>query len=101
MTEIRSAQQIWKAALGELQIQVNAPNYRTWLANTAGLSYQDGQFAVAVPNTFVAEYLEKNQRSLIERVLTGLTRHEVRVQFRIDSYQQYPARSIREKNIPA
>ena len=52
-----SAQQIWETALGELQIQVNKANYRTWLKKTVGLSYQDNHFVVVVPNTFVAEYL--------------------------------------------
>jgi chromosomal replication initiator protein len=58
---------------------------------------------VGVPNTFVAEYLEKNQRSLIEKVLTGLARQEVQVQFKINSYHQNPAirATGREKNVPA
>ncbi|MFC1928416.1 chromosomal replication initiator protein DnaA [Chloroflexota bacterium] len=83
--EARSAEQVWEAALGELQIQVNKPNYRTWLEKTVGLGYQDGQFFIGVPNTFVAEYLDRNQRSLIEKVLTGLTHHEVQVQFQVNT----------------
>lgn len=99
MIEARSAQQIWEAALGELQIQVNKPNYQTWLGKTVGLSYQDGQFVVGVPNTFIAEYLDKNERSLIEKVLTGLTHHEVKAQFQVDGNQQNPSpsNSRREK----
>jgi len=85
--EARSAQQIWEAALGELQIQVNKPNYRTWLEKTVGLSYQDNQFTIGVPNTFVAEYLDKNQRSLIEKTLIGLTRRDVAVLFSVDGKQ--------------
>ncbi len=61
--ELGPAQQIWEAALSELKIQVNKPNYRTWLEKTTGLSYRDNQFAIGVPNTFVAEYLDRNQRS--------------------------------------
>ncbi|UCH42519.1 MAG: chromosomal replication initiator protein DnaA [Dehalococcoidales bacterium] len=86
--EDRSPQQIWQAALGELQIQVNRANYQTWLSKTQGLSYQDEQFVIGVPNTFIAEYLDTNQRSLIEKVLTGITRQEVEVQFRIHESQQ-------------
>ena len=101
--EATSAQQIWESALGELQIQVNKPNYHTWLEKTAGLSYQDEQFVIGVPNTFVAEYLDKNQRSLIEKVLTGLTHHEVQVQFRVDGNPQNSPSSYgsREKTTPA
>ena len=73
-----SAQEIWEAALGELQIQVNKANYRTWLDKTAGLAYQDGHFVVGVPNTFVAEYLNRNLCSLIEKTLTGVTKHDTK-----------------------
>jgi chromosomal replication initiator protein len=82
--EARSAQEIWETALGELQIQVNKANYRTWLAKTAGLSYQGNLFVVGVPNTFVAEYLDKNQRSLIKKTLIGLTHRDIKVVFSVD-----------------
>jgi len=80
----RTPQEIWEAALGELQIQVSKPNYRTWFGKTVGLSYEDNQFVVGVPNTFVAEYLGKNQRSLIKKALIGLTSSGVQVVFRVN-----------------
>jgi len=83
--EARSAQQIWETALGELQLQVTRPNYRTWLEKTTGLSYDDSSLVVGVPNTFVAEYLARNQRSLIEKTLIGLTHPGVEVQFQVNS----------------
>jgi len=86
--EAGSAQQIWETALGELQIQVNKPNYRTWLEKTVGLSYQDNQFVVGVPNTFAAEYLDKNQRSLIKKTLIGLTGRDIKVLFQVDARHQ-------------
>jgi len=86
-----SAQEIWEAALGELQIQVTKSYYRTWLEKTSGLSYEDNQFVVGVPNAFVAEYLDKNQRSLIEKTLIGLTRPDVKVLFRVSSARQTTA----------
>jgi len=86
--EARSAQKIWETALGELQIQVNKANYRTWLEKTVGLSYQGDQFVVGVPNTFVAEYLDKNQRSLIKKTLIGLTRRGIKVVFSVDGKEQ-------------
>jgi chromosomal replication initiator protein len=68
-TRTRTPQETWETALGELQLQVSKPNYRTWLSKTIGISYQDRKFVIGVPNTFAAEYLEKNQRSLIEKAL--------------------------------
>jgi chromosomal replication initiator protein len=81
----RTAQEIWDTALGELQLQVSKANYRTWLEKTKGLSYQDNQLTLGVPNTFVAEYLDKNLRSLIEKTLIGITQSEVKVSFILDN----------------
>ncbi|MFC1906490.1 chromosomal replication initiator protein DnaA [Chloroflexota bacterium] len=83
--KVKTSQELWEAALGELQMQVSKANYRTWLEKTFGLAFQDGQFVVGVPNTFVAEYLDKNQRSLIEKTLSNITHRDTTVQFRVDS----------------
>ncbi len=83
-----SAQRIWETALGELQIQVSKHNYQTWLEKTFGLSYQDDQFVIGVPNSFVAEYLDKNQHSLIEKTLIGLTHRDTRVLFKVEAQNQ-------------
>ncbi len=83
--ESESAHGIWDAALGELQIQVSKPNYRTWLEKTVGWSYQNNEFVISVPSTFVAEYLDKNQRSLIEKTLIDLTSSpDIKVTFQVD-----------------
>ena len=82
--EYNSAHQIWDAVLGELQIQVSKSNYRTWLEKTTGLEYHDNQFVVGVPNIFVAEYLDKNQRSLIEKTLIGVIHQDIAVSFQVN-----------------
>ncbi len=94
----RPAQHIWETALGELQIEVNKSNFRTWLKGTTGLSFIDGEFIVGVPNTFVAEYLEKNLYSLIEKVLTGLTQSKVKVNFCVGEREEKPLKQ--QKNLP-
>lgn len=81
--KLRSAQEIWETALGQLQVEVNKANFATWFKKTTGIDFRDGRFEIGVPNTFIAEYLEKNQRSLIERVLTGILRDNVRLEFRV------------------
>lgn len=86
--EIRSAQEIWETALGELQLQVNKSNYKTWLEKTKGLSFHDNQFVIGVPSIFVAEYLDKNQSSLIEKTLANLTHCKIKSFFRVESKYQ-------------
>jgi chromosomal replication initiator protein len=58
------------------------------------LSYHEKQFVIGVPNTFAAEYLEKNQRSLIEKSLIGLTCPDVRVVFQVNGKYLYPKERI-------
>ena len=94
----RPAPEIWEAALGQLQLEVSKPNFRTWLSKTVGLECQDKHFVVGVPNTFVAEYLEKNQRSLIEKALTGILRDDVKVEFRVAASAEKPGLS--RTNLP-
>ena len=86
--KVRSAQEIWETALGELELQISKSNYRTWLEKTVGVSYQDGGFVIGVPNTFVSEYLDKNQRSLIEKTLIGLLQKPVTLIFTVNNGQQ-------------
>jgi chromosomal replication initiator protein len=84
LSRARMPAEIWETALGELQVQVSQANFRTWFSKTSGLSYNDGRFVVGVPNTFAAEYLEKNQRSLIEKALGCLTTPGVQVAFQVN-----------------
>ncbi|OGO24477.1 MAG: chromosomal replication initiation protein DnaA [Chloroflexi bacterium RBG_16_50_9] len=86
----RTPRDIWETVLGELQIQVSKPNYRTWFSKTAGLNYEDNRFVIGVPNTFVAEYLEKNQRSLIEKALIGFTSPGVQIIFQVNGKPHPP-----------
>ncbi len=98
----KTAQAIWEAALGEIQVQVSKPNFRTWFEKTVGVSYQENQFVVGVPNTFVAEYLDQNQRSLIEKALIGLTFPDVKVLFQVNGKHPQPEGSPNiELGIPA
>ena len=80
----KPARQIWEAALGELQVQVSKHNFQTWFQKTVGLSFEDDQFTVGVPNTFVAEYLNRNQFSLIEKTLIGITKQNIQVNFQVN-----------------
>lgn len=77
----KEAHKIWKAVLGKLQLQVSKSNYRTWLKGTEGLGYKGDCFIVGVPSSFVAEYLDQNQSSLIEKTIIGITKHKIEVYF--------------------
>lgn len=77
----KQAEEIWEEALSQLKMHVSRGNYTTWLENTVGLSYREGQFFIGVPSADVAEHLNKSQYSLIERVVVGLTQPDTKIYF--------------------
>lgn len=93
---MRTAQEVWERALGELQIEVSKPNYTTWLKNSRGMSYEDDVFVVGVPNTFVAEWLSKRFHSLIKKTLANVIGEDVQVQFAVYTQYQVAATCLRQ-----
>ncbi len=57
-TTANQPKELWEAVLGDLQMHVTRPNFETWLKNTVGIAFRDGEFVVGAPNAFVAEMLE-------------------------------------------
>lgn len=94
-----SADSIWQAALGAIELEVNRPNFRTWFQGTRGISFHDGRFTVGVPNAFVGEYLARNQRSLIEKTLITLAGQPVQVEFQLSSGEGVLSSPDKEHNL--
>lgn len=88
---MESAKEIWKAALGKLQIQVSKANYTTWLSNSQGLSYKDNVFVVGVASVFVAEWLSKRLYPLVRKTLVDIVGDDAEVQFVVGNGEQLRA----------
>jgi len=80
---MRSAKEIWEAAKGALQVQVNRANYETWLKDTIGVSYQGNQFLVGTPRAFAKEWLEKRLHSLVKKTLINVIGQDIEVHFQV------------------
>jgi len=64
--------ELWKAALGEIGLQISKANYKTWLANTSIVDKKNGVVIVAVPNSFTKEWLENKYHKFILRSLRNI-----------------------------
>ncbi len=78
-----SAQRVWDAALGQLQIHVTRPNFDTWLKDTQGLRISDGCFVVGVPTEFVKEWLATRMRGLVAQTVSGILGQPMEIAFEI------------------
>jgi chromosomal replication initiator protein len=75
------AKQVWRAALGELQVSLSPANYETWLRDTVLIDVDDTRFRIAVPNGFAKDWLENRYRSLISQTLARIVGYSVQVEF--------------------
>jgi chromosomal replication initiator protein len=77
------AKQVWRAALGELQVSLSPANFETWLRDTSLVSVEDNRFRVGVPNGFAKDWLESRYRSLISQTLARVVGYSVQVEFEV------------------
>jgi chromosomal replication initiator protein len=75
------AKQVWRAALGELQVSLSPANFETWLRDTVLVDVDDNHFKIAVPNGFAKDWLETRYRSLISQTLARIVGYSVQVEF--------------------
>jgi chromosomal replication initiator protein len=75
------AKQVWRAALGELQVSLSPANFETWLRDTALVEVDDNRFRISVPNGFAKDWLETRYRSLISQTLARIVGYSVQVEF--------------------
>ncbi len=72
---------VWKATLGELEMQMTRATFTTWLQGTKALSFADDEFVVGVRNDFAKDWLENRLYDLIVRTLSSVVNRLVSVRF--------------------
>ena len=85
------ARQVWRAALGELQVSLSPANFETWLRDTELVDVEEQRFRIAVPNGFAKDWLESRYRSLISQTLARIVGYSVQVEFVIGPTPESPA----------
>ena len=79
----QSTREIWKAVLGELQLQLPRPTFETWLKHTDGVSYDEHQFVVEAPTPFAVAWLERRMYNAIQKTVEKVTDRPLDVVFRV------------------
>jgi chromosomal replication initiator protein len=95
------AKQVWRAALGELQVSLSPANYETWLRDTQLVDVDDQRFKIAVPNGFAKDWLETRYRSLISQTLARIVGYSVQVEFAVQGTDGVPAGAAVSDESPA
>ena len=78
---------IWRAVLGDLQVQVTKPIYETWLKDTRGQSLSDDDLlTVTVPTSFAMEWLERRIYPLMQTTASRVVGRPVDVRFQVGDF---------------
>jgi len=61
--------EVWQAALGEIEVTLSKGSFLTWFKNTSLVKAEDGVVIVGVSNVFIKQQLEKKYNNLIAETL--------------------------------
>ncbi|MBW4061648.1 chromosomal replication initiator protein DnaA [Candidatus Saccharibacteria bacterium] len=75
---------LWQAALGELEVTLTGPNFKTWFSKTSMLSNEDGNIVIAVPNVMTKQWLETKFSDQIHSTLRKMTNPLRSIEYKID-----------------
>lgn len=82
-------EEIWRNALGELEVTITRPNFLTWFKNTFLIDYKKGVFTIGVPGNFHQNYLQKHYLKDIKKALENQIEEMVNdVRFKVAAQPQ-------------
>jgi len=81
-----SNEQLWQAALGELELILSRANFTTWFKNTFIVNSEGGKIIIGVPNTFTKTWLEKKYHDPIISALQNVLEENLQgITYRVES----------------
>ncbi len=94
--------ELWQAALAEIELSLSKPNFVTWFRNTFVASKKDGVVLISTPSAFIKEWLEDKYNLLILKTLRGISNDIKEVKFTIKPQNALAEekKSLKKKDIP-
>ncbi len=93
-----SYDQIWQAALGEIEVNLSRANFITWFKNTFVSLVENGQVTVCVPNSFIQKWLEEKYHKTILSALENVLKQKVIIVYKVEVRNNGNQTIINDKN---
>lgn len=71
----------WETVLGQLQLEMHAGPFNTWLRDTRPVRFDGNTLTIGTASLNSQEWLESRMTRTVERLLVGILGHAVTVQF--------------------
>jgi chromosomal replication initiator protein len=95
-------EQLWRAVLGELEINLSRVNFVTWFKDTFLSSFENGKVIVCVPNGFVKKWLEEKYHKNILSSLENISKeriNEIIYKIELQKSEKKDTNEIKEEQI--
>ncbi len=94
-------EQLWKSALGEIELHISRPNFLTWFKNSQLVEKKDGIATVTLPNNFAKEWIENKHYLIVLGALRNLDETTKKIEFFVTQRNQpIPQRAIKGQITP-
>ncbi|PIR87860.1 MAG: chromosomal replication initiator protein DnaA [Candidatus Harrisonbacteria bacterium CG10_big_fil_rev_8_21_14_0_10_45_28] len=90
--------ELWIAALGEIEIQVSKPNFITWFKNSHLLIKEGNGATISLPNNFAKEWIENKYCKVVLGALRALDETITKVDFVVAGGKEAVAQKKRTMN---
>ena len=64
---------IWEKCLSQIKDRVNLQSYRTWFADSEGVSGDNNSIVVKIKDQFTADWLEQHYLNFIFKIIAQVT----------------------------
>lgn len=85
---------IWRAVLGQLELQVSRPVFDTWLSGTRGTALDESVLLVEAPNSFVVESIEKRMYQTVLKSVQSVAAQILDVRFYVTAIEETPMSAL-------
>ncbi|MBD3282531.1 MAG: chromosomal replication initiator protein DnaA [Candidatus Portnoybacteria bacterium] len=93
-----SNQELWKIALGEIELSISKANFITWFKNTNIVSKKGKKVTIGVPNGFTKEWLENKYNKIILKALRNTDNSVKEVVYTIGGSKNQNQKETKRKN---
>jgi chromosomal replication initiator protein len=91
-------EQIWQAALGEIELNLSKANFTTWFKNSFVSSFEDSKIILCVPNAFTKTWLETKYHKEIVSALEHVVNQKIKeILYKVELKKNFPAAGLLEK----
>ena len=91
-------EQIWQAALGEIELNLSKANFTPWFKNTFVSSFEDGRAILCVSNAFTKSWLETKYHKEIAGALEHVINQKIKeILYKVEIRKVAPGIGLLEK----